>query len=195
MSGANRILLAALLAILLFTPLFASNYIIYVVVLAMLYSMLTASYDLMTGYTGPLSFCHAAFYGLGAYASAILTLRTGMPFWVAFPLSGLGVFVFAAIIGYPALKLRGHYFAVTTFFFGHFVYLFLLNTRELTNGPMGVEGHSTTRKHFRHRFFQHDRKLLSRIDLRCSDGCFFVLSSQLRFRPLPHLYSRKRGPG
>ncbi len=106
----------------------------------MLYAMLTASYDLMTGYTGPLSFCPAAFYGLGAYTCALLTLRTGMSFWLALPISTVGVFLFAAVVGLPALKLRGHYFAVTTFFFGHFIYLVLLNSRKLTNGPLGLRG-------------------------------------------------------
>ncbi|MBW1776736.1 MAG: branched-chain amino acid ABC transporter permease [Deltaproteobacteria bacterium] len=129
-----------MLFVLLAIPLFASSYIVYVVTLAMLFSMLTASYDFMTGFTGPLSFSHGAFYGIGAYTSALLTLKTGMSFWVAMPVSTLTVFVFAAIVGYPALKLRGHYFAVTTFFFGHFIYLVLLNSRDITKGPLGLGG-------------------------------------------------------
>ena len=137
-SSANRIFLGAVFILLIFIPQLASDYVTYVVVLAMLYAMLAASYDLMTGYTGPLSFCPAAFYGLGAYASALLTLRIEWSFWLAMPVSALGVFLFAAVVGYPALKLRGHYFAVTTFFFGHFVYLVILNSRELTNGPLGL---------------------------------------------------------
>ena len=136
----NKILLALCLAILVAIPQFASSYIVYVVVLAMLFSMLTASFDLLPGYTGPLSFAHAAFYGLGAYTSALLTLRTGMSFWLAMPISAVSVFLFAALVGYPALKLRGHYFAVTTFFFGHFIYLVLLNTQSLTKGPLGLGG-------------------------------------------------------
>jgi len=121
-------------------PCVTSDYIVYVITLAMLYAVLTASYDLLTGYTGPLSFCHAAFYGIGAYTSALLTLKIGLSFWAAFPLSGLIVFAFAGCIGYPALKLRGHYFAVTSFFFGHFVYLIFLNSIRLTGGPLGLRG-------------------------------------------------------
>jgi len=136
--SANRIALAIIFILLLVIPHIASSYIVYVVILAILFSMLTASYDLLTGYAGPLSFCHAAFYGLGAYTSALLTLKTGMSFWLALPISGMSVFLFAVVIGYPALKLRGHYFAVTTFFFGHFMYLVFLNTRELTGGPLGL---------------------------------------------------------
>jgi branched-chain amino acid transport system permease protein len=48
------------------------------------------------------------------------------------------VFVFAVIIGYPGLRLKGHYFAVTSFFFAHFIYLVILNSVSLTNGPMGL---------------------------------------------------------
>ncbi len=140
MFGASRIAIAVLIVTLLIIPQFASDYHLYIVILAMLFAILTASYDLLTGYTGPLSFCHVAFYGLGAYTSALLTLKTGMSFWLAFPISGVWVFLFAAAVGYPTLKIRGHYFAVTTFFFGHFVYLFLNNSRELTNGPLGLRG-------------------------------------------------------
>jgi branched-chain amino acid transport system permease protein len=129
---------AAVLIILAVIPQVTSGYIIYVTVLAMLYAVLTGSYDILTGYTGPLTFCHGAFYGIGAYTSALLTLKAGFPFWVAFPVSGVMVFLFAVIIGYPALRLRGHYFAVTTFFFAHFIYLVILNSVGLTRGPLGL---------------------------------------------------------
>jgi len=140
MLSVNRIALAIILIFLLLIPHIASSYIVYVVILALLFSMLTASYDLLTGYAGPLSFCHAAFYGFGAYTSALLTLKTGLSFWLALPISGITVFLFGALVGYPALKLRGHYFAVTTFFFGHFIYLVFLNARDLTRGPLGLGG-------------------------------------------------------
>jgi len=136
----NVIILAIILTAFIMLPQFGSEYVIYVTILAMLYAVLTGSYDVITGYTGTLTFCHGAFYGIGAYASALLTLRVGIPFWVAFPLSGIIVFIFAAIVGYPALRLKGHYFAVTTFFLGHFIYLVILNSVNITNGPMGLRG-------------------------------------------------------
>jgi branched-chain amino acid transport system permease protein len=134
------IILAVVLVALVFLPQVTSEYITYVAVLAMLYAVLTGSYDILTGYTGPLTFCHGAFYGIGAYTSALLTLKAGLPFWAAFPLAGAMVFVFAVIIGYPGLRLKGHYFAVTSFFFAHFMYLVMLNSIGLTNGPMGLSG-------------------------------------------------------
>jgi branched-chain amino acid transport system permease protein len=135
---AGIIIGAAVLVLLAVIPQVTSEYITYVTVLAMIYAVLTGSYDVLTGYTGPLTFCHGAFYGIGAYTSALLTLKAGFPFWVAFPASGVMVFLFAVIIGYPALRLRGHYFAVTTFFFAHFVYLVILNSVGLTRGPLGL---------------------------------------------------------
>jgi branched-chain amino acid transport system permease protein len=134
----NLLIIVSVLAGLSVIPQVTSEYVTYVAVLAILYAILTGSYDLLTGYTGPLTFCHGAFYGIGAYTSALLTMRAGLPFWVAFPLSGIIVLLFAAVIGYPGLRLRGHYFAVTTFFFGHFIYLVILNSVSLTNGPMGL---------------------------------------------------------
>lgn len=134
------IILAVVLAVLIVIPQVTSEYITYVAVLAMLWAVLTGSYDILTGYTGPLTFCHGAFYGIGAYISALLTLKAGFPFWVAFPVSGIAVFLFAALIGYPALRLKGHYFAVTTFFFAHFVYLVILNSVTITSGPLGLGG-------------------------------------------------------
>jgi branched-chain amino acid transport system permease protein len=117
----NLIIIAVVLALLAILPQVFSDYITYVAVLAIIYAILTGSYDLTTGYTGPLTFCHGAFYGIGAYASALLTMKAGFPFWVAFPLSGIMVFIFAAIIGYPG-----------------FIYLVILNSVSLTNGPMGL---------------------------------------------------------
>ncbi len=136
----NGIITAVVLAVLIAIPQVTSEYITYVAVLAMVFAVLAGSFDLIAGYTGPLTFCHGAFYGIGAYSSALLTLKGGLPFWVAFPLSGILVFLFAVLVGWPGLRLKGHYFAVTTFFFGHFIYLVILNSIKLTNGPMGLRG-------------------------------------------------------
>lgn len=136
----NSLIITAVLAILIAIPQITSEYVTYVVVLALIYAVLAGSYDILTGYTGPLTFCHGAFYGIGAYTSALLILKAGFSFWLALPVSGITVFLFAALIGYPALRLRGHYFAVTTFFFAHFIYLVILNSVRLTGGPLGLRG-------------------------------------------------------
>jgi len=129
-----------ILIILAALPLYASSYVVYVAALALLYAMIAAGYDVLCGYTGQLSFCQGAFYGIGAYCSAILTVNYGWSFWQAMPISVLFVGLVSAIIGYPALRLRGSYFAVTTFFLAHFVYLIFLNEISLTGGPLGFRG-------------------------------------------------------
>lgn len=128
------------MAILITLPLYASSYIVFVAAIALLYAIVAAGYDVLLGYTGQLSFCQGAFYGIGAYFSAILTVNYGWNFWQAMPVSVLFVGLISAIIGYPALRLRGAYFAVTTFFLAHFVYLIFLNEVSLTGGPLGFRG-------------------------------------------------------
>ena len=96
-----------ILIILITLPLYASSYVVFVVAIALLYAMVAAGYDVLLGYTGQLSFCQGVFYGIGAYLSAILTVNYGWSFWLAMPTSVLFVGLVSAIIGYPALRLRG----------------------------------------------------------------------------------------
>ena len=134
--------------LLLIFPYVTSEYMRYIATICLIYAILASSYNLILGYTGQLSFCHAAFYGVGAYSSVLITgifekgvlIGKGVPFWVALPLAGIVSMAFAAGVGYPALKLRGAYFAVTTFFFGWLVYLVLMNWIDVTNGPLGLRG-------------------------------------------------------
>ena len=118
----TRLLSTIIIIVILATlPLYTSSYVIFVSAIALLYAMVVAGYDILLGYTGQLSFCQGAFYGIGAYLSAILTVKYGWNFWQALPTSVLFVALISAIIGYPALRLRGAYFAVTTFYLAHFM--------------------------------------------------------------------------
>lgn len=128
------------LVLLSFLPNLFSEYIVYVAVLALLWAILAASFDLLFGYTGQLSFAHGAFYGIGAYMTALLTMRAEMSFWVALPIAMVAAALIGVVVGYPASRLYGAYLAVTTFFFSHFVYLVLLNWQDMTRGPLGLTG-------------------------------------------------------
>jgi len=101
--------------------------------------ILVAGLDLLIGGAGLLSLGHAAFMGVGAYASALL-VKAG---W-AFPLGMLAAVVAAAlvglIVGVPALRLKGHYFSVVTFIVGIIITILLTNMVDLTRGPMGLTG-------------------------------------------------------
>jgi len=101
--------------------------------------ILVASLDLLVGGAGMISLGHAAFMGVGAYASAIL-VRGG----ASFPLGLLAAFGFAAlaglVVGVPALRLKGHYFSVVTFITGIIATILMTNLVSLTRGPMGLPG-------------------------------------------------------
>lgn len=101
--------------------------------------IMVASLDLLIGAAGLISLGHAAFMGVGAYASALI-VKGGQPFYVGF----LAAILFAAAaglaVGLPALRLKGHYFAVVTFIVGIIITILMTNLDDLTRGPMGLTG-------------------------------------------------------
>jgi branched-chain amino acid transport system permease protein len=101
-----------------------------------IYILLTTGLNLVLGVSGQISVGHAAFWGLGAYTSALLTVKVGLNFWIALLASGIVGAVTAFAIG-PVLRLKGHVLAVATIAFGEIVRLVLLNWVSLTNGPAG----------------------------------------------------------
>src|SRR5439155_4193971 len=132
---------AALTLALLSVPVWLpSPYHLHVLIMAGIFSILALSLNLLLGCTGLLSLGHAAFFGIGAYASALLALRLEWPFAAGFAaatalagLSGYG-------IGRLALKLRGAYFVLVTLGFAGVISLVSVNWMELTNGPLGLPG-------------------------------------------------------
>ena len=105
-----------------------------------IHTLLVVGLNLLVGYAGQISLGHAAFFGLGAYTSGILTATCGVNPWLAL-LAGLGVSGGAAfLIGVPALKLRGYYLAMATLGFGIIVSIILSQAQPLTGGPSGLSG-------------------------------------------------------
>src|SRR2546425_7300686 len=117
-----------------------SAYHLHVAVMAGIFGVLAMSLNLLLGYTGQLSLGHAAFFGIGAYTSALVTLKLEWSFWpalaVAVGLAGVAGF----FIGRLALKLRGAYFVLVTISFAGVISLVSVNWIELTNGPLGLPG-------------------------------------------------------
>jgi len=117
-----------------------SPYHVHVAIMAGIFGVLAMSLNLLLGYTGQLSLGHAAFFGIGAYTSALLTLKLEWSFWpalaVAVGLAGVAGF----FIGRLALKLRGAYFVLVTISFAGVISLVSVNWIELTNGPLGLPG-------------------------------------------------------
>jgi branched-chain amino acid transport system permease protein len=105
-----------------------------------IHTILTLGLNLLMGYAGQISLGHAAFFGLGAYTSGILTAAGLVNPWLALVL-GLAVSGIAAfLIGVPVLKLRGYYLAMATLGFGVIVYIVFTQAQRFTGGPSGLTG-------------------------------------------------------
>jgi len=128
-------------AVALFPVLFPDNYYVTVVgVSAGLNIILAVALNLLIGYTGQISLGHAAFFGLGAYASAILTARCGWNPWFAMTAGLVIVFAVAQGIARPILRLKGHYLAMATLGFGIIVHIAMVQGVAWTGGPDGLAG-------------------------------------------------------
>ena len=95
-------------------------------------------FNIITGIAGQFNIAHAGFIGIGAYASALATTALPLSFWAALPLAVLVTAIFGFLIGYPSLRLRGVYFALTTLAFGEILSLVFENWVAVTGGPMGI---------------------------------------------------------
>lgn len=102
--------------------------------------ILASSLNIVIGFTGMFSLGHAAFYGIGAYTSALLATRAGVPFWIGLPAAAVVAGFFGALIGLATLRLRAVFLAFTTLGFGEITRIVILNWRSFTRGPLGVAG-------------------------------------------------------
>lgn len=119
---------------------FQDSYLMNVLVFMGINTMLAIALNLLLGYAGQISLGHAAFFGLGAYVSGILTATYSWNQWIAMPTAALAIGAAAFLIGFPILKLKGHYLAMGTLGLGIIIYIFFNETVELTGGPSGFSG-------------------------------------------------------
>ena len=116
------------------------DYILHVLVLAAIYTILAVSLDLLAGQAGFLSIAQAAFYGLGAYTSAIMTMQWGGGFLVGM-LAGMVVAVLVSfVVSLPSLRLHDDYFVIATFGFQMILFSVFNNWTKVTHGTMGIPG-------------------------------------------------------
>ena len=111
-----------------------------IMIFAGIYCLMTMGLSLLMGYAGQISIGHAAFYGIGAYTSAILTTRYGLNPWPCMLGGTIVTAVVAILVGAPSLKLRGHYLAMATLAFGIIVYIIFNEEAAWTGGPDGMTG-------------------------------------------------------
>jgi branched-chain amino acid transport system permease protein len=122
-----------------FLPFFVhGDYYLSILVFMGLNSLIVMGLSLLMGYAGQISLGHAAFYGIGAYCTGVLTTHFGYSIYWSF-LAGIILSVLVAIIvGIPALRLKGHYLAVATLGIGEIVFIIFNEWMEFTGGPSGL---------------------------------------------------------
>jgi len=135
----SGILLALLLAAVALAPLVVRHpFALHIATQALIWALFAAAWDVLGGYTGQVSFGHAGFFAVGAYTAALSTQRLGAASLLGL-LTGMGLSgVLGLAIGFPALRLRGHYLALVTLGFGEIVELVAQNWLTLTGGPFGL---------------------------------------------------------
>lgn len=112
-------------------------YLIHILSLSGIYLLLALGLNMVIGYTGLLDLGFIAFYAIGAYSAALLSVR-GVSFWVILPASILITCALRFLLGKPLMRLTGDYLAIVTLGFGEIIRLILNNWDALTNGPKGL---------------------------------------------------------
>jgi branched-chain amino acid transport system permease protein len=116
---------------------------LHIIILLYLYAYLTTSWNLVGGFAGVLPLGHAAFVGIGAYTSTILSLQYGISPWLGMIVGGILATIVGVIIGLPTFKMRGAYFALATIAFGEGIRVMVENIDYLgplnLNGPRGLQ--------------------------------------------------------
>lgn len=129
----------ALAALAIIAPLGQGNYIIYVLTSWLIFSIAAMGLNLTLGYAGQISLAQASFMAIGAYVTALLTLA-GWHWVLAMPLGLILCFIIGLLLGYPALRVKGHFLAFVTLAFNTLVFLVLRNEDWLTGGTYGLVG-------------------------------------------------------
>ncbi len=120
-----------------FVPVNMGRYGTYVLSLWLVTAIAAMGLNLILGYAGLKALCQAAFVGIGAYTTALLT-KAGVPWVAAFGLSGLVCFLVGIVIGFPALRVRAHYLGFVTLAFATVAWLIMRNEQWLTGGTFGL---------------------------------------------------------
>lgn len=116
-----------------------TEYFIHLAILVGIYMILALSLQINIGFSGMLNLGHVAFFGIGAYISALLNMA-GVPYIIALILAGIGALIFGFILSIAIRKLKGDYLALATMGFTFVIYAVLLNWTNLTRGPLGIPG-------------------------------------------------------
>ena len=125
------------LVLLALAPLGHGNYIVFILTSWLVYSIAAMGLNLTLGYSGQISLAQASFMGIGAYVTALMTLH-GVPWLMAMPCAVVAAFGVGLILGFPALRVQGHFLAFVTLAFNTLFFLVARNEDWLTGGNYGL---------------------------------------------------------
>jgi branched-chain amino acid transport system permease protein len=135
----KKLLPLIIFAILLLVPLMGlSTYVMHILILVLMWSVIGMAWNLLGGYTGQVSFGHAAFFGVGAYTAGLLYQHLGISAWWGLPVCIVVLMVLSLIIGFICLRLRGAYFALATLALGEICRVTAENLVDFTRGNLGI---------------------------------------------------------
>lgn len=115
-------------------------YLLHILIIINIYIIVGLSLNLIAGYSGLLSVSHAGFYGIGAYAAALLALNFHVNFLVGIAAGIVAATIIGFAIGYPSLRFRDDFFVIATLGFQMILFDVMNNWMGLTNGPLGLPG-------------------------------------------------------
>ena len=135
---ARPVALAVVGGVVLLPVLWPHPFVLTIATQAAIWALLAASWDLLSGYTGQISFGHAGFFALGAYAAAAATKHADVSPWLGLLVGATIAAVVGLLAAFPALRLRGHYLALVTLGLAEIIRLVAQNWMALTGGPFGI---------------------------------------------------------
>jgi branched-chain amino acid transport system permease protein len=128
-----------LLAVVVLLPsVITVKYYIQLVILALIWVIVAQGQNIIQGFTGYVSITQAGLMGIGAYSSTLLSTKLGWPVWLTFVCAPIMTSFFALLVGFPSLRVRGHYFAIVTLAYNMVIFIILMNFSALTNGEAGI---------------------------------------------------------
>jgi branched-chain amino acid transport system permease protein len=113
-------------------------YFQHLIILALIWVVLAQGQNLIQGFTGYVSIAQAGFMGIGAYGSALLSVKLGWPIWLTMAAAPVLTAALAVLAGYPSLRVKGHYFAIVTLAYNMVIFIVLMTWSSLTGGEAGL---------------------------------------------------------
>jgi branched-chain amino acid transport system permease protein len=116
------------------------NYLFHLLIYFEIYAIVALSLNLLIGYGGLLQVAHAAYYGIGAYAAALLWMKLGIGFFPGLLAGAFTAGLLSLLVSLPAWRFKGDYFVMISIAVQTLIYALLYNWTDLTNGPFGISG-------------------------------------------------------